>query len=930
MAWSEGTITFNNAPAMDPTVVGSSGPFVGGAWTSVDVTSIVTGSGLANMALATTSQTQVSLGSRESGTTSPRLVVETSGSGAATATPTALATSTATSIPTVAPATATATSVAPSATPTATTTSGGTGNAMLPLRAAFYYPWFSPAWTQQGIYPYTKYNPTLGFYDERNQATVKAHIAAMQYGNISAGIASWWGQGSYTDARVADLLSAAAGTGFQWAVYYEAEGQGDPTVSQITADLTYIRDHYASNANFLHISGRFVVFVYADAADACGMADRWAQANTVNAYVVLKVFPGYQTCASQPDGWHQYSPAVAADSQGSYSYAISPGFDKVGETTRLARDLTRWQQNVADMTASSAAFQLVTTFNEWGEGTAVESANEWASPSGHGAYLDVLHNSPVTGTAPPTATPPAATATPLPTLTPTPAPVTASPTATAVPATPTATSIPPTPTASVTHGSSSTLSFAPVADAYVNSSSPNANYGTRSSIRVDGSPVVESYLRFDVQGTGSVTSATLKVWANSSQSEGYDVYGSADNSWDETGITFNNAPSFDASSTGSSGPVVSSSWTSVDVTSLVSGDGQISFVLLTPSSTALALASRESGATAPQLVITMDSATGGSPSPTATATQSAPIPTPTAVSSSATPTPAPPTSTATPSPTPTTAPATSGPCGTALSAPATYQHVIWIWMENHRYSDVIGNAAAPYTTQLARQCGAATNYAIVGSPSLPNYIGATSGSTFGISDDNPPSSHVLTGDNLFRQVRTVGMTEKSYQESMPSNCLLSNSGTYAVKHNPAAYYAGGSDRTACQANDVPMGTTSGGAFLNDLNNGTLPNFSFVTPNLCNDTHDCSVATGDSWLQSWVPRILASSAYQSGTTALIIMWDEYTPIPNVIITPSTVPGTLSGTRFDHYSLLRTTEEMLGITTYLGNAATAPSMRSAFGM
>src|SRR6202521_780621 len=80
----------------------------------------------------------------------------------------------------------------------------------------------------------------------------------------------------------------------------------------------------------------------------------------------------------------------------------------------------------------------------------------------------------------------------------------------------------------------------------------------------------------------------------------------------------------------------------------------------------------------------------------------------------------------------------AGPWRTTPPAPATYEHVIWIWMENHTYSQVIDNGAAPYTTQLAHQCGTATNYAIVGSPSLPNYIGATAGSTFGIADDNPP------------------------------------------------------------------------------------------------------------------------------------------------------------------------------------------------
>ncbi len=444
--WGERTITFNNAPPIG-SISGSSGPFPGGTWTSADVTSLVTGSGPLSMALTTSSGTQVSLASRESGATTPRLVVETSGSSSvatSTATSAVPPASTSTAVPTSVPPTSTATSSVPSATPTSTTPSG-VGSATLPLRAAFYYPWFSPAWTQQGIYPYTKYHPTLGFYDERTQATIKAHIAAMQYGNISAGIASWWGQGSYTDARISDLLTAAAGTGFQWSIYYENESQGDPNVSQLTADLVYIRDHYASNANFLHINGKFVVFVYADAADACGMADRWRQANTVNAYVVLKVFSGYKTCASQPDGWHQYAPAVAADSQGSYSYAISPGFDKVGEATRLARDLTRWQQNVSAMTASSAAFQLVTTFNEWGEGTAVESASEWSSAFGYGAYLDALHNSPVTGTTPPpaTATPPSATATPTPTPTPT-STATQTGTSPSPTASPTATSVPPT------------------------------------------------------------------------------------------------------------------------------------------------------------------------------------------------------------------------------------------------------------------------------------------------------------------------------------------------------------------------------------------------------------------------------------------------------------------------------------------------------
>jgi hypothetical protein len=260
-----------------------------------------------------------------------------------------------------------------------------------PVRAAFYYPWFPNAWTQGGVFPYTHYRPSLGFYDGGNPAVIAQHIAAMQYGGIAVGIASWWGVGHHTDQRIPALLSASAGTGFRWALYYEQEGTTNPSVEQIRADLTHMRDHYASDPSFARIDGRFVVFVYNANDLDCTVAERWQQANTVGAYLVIKVFPGSRTCATQPQSWHQYAPAVAADHQRGISYAISPGFWLKGQDIRLARDLPRWQQNVREMVASGAPWQLVTTFNEWGEGTSVESAVEWASASGYGAYLDALH-----------------------------------------------------------------------------------------------------------------------------------------------------------------------------------------------------------------------------------------------------------------------------------------------------------------------------------------------------------------------------------------------------------------------------------------------------------------------------------------------------------------------------------------------------------
>lgn len=291
-----------------------------------------------------------------------------------------------------------------------------------------------------------------------------------------------------------------------------------------------------------------------------------------------------------------------------------------------------------------------------------------------------------------------------------------------------------------------------------------------------------------------------------------------------------------------------------------------------------------------------------------------------------------PTTSAAAAPTTPVRPGTSGPvptvdapCGTAAHPPAAYRHVVWVWMENHSYRSVIGSPSAPYQTALVHRCGTATDYATVGSPSLPNYLGATAGATFGIGDDNGPGSHRLTADNLFRQVRASGGTERSYEESMPADCALSGAGKYAVKHNPAAYFQGGDDRAACEADDVPLSQLAP-----DLAAGRLPTFSFVTPNLCDDTHDCGVATGDRWLQAFVPTVLASPEYRDGTMALVIVYDEYTPMPNVFVAPSVRPGTVVAAPVDHYALLRATEEMLGLGALLGRAAGAPDLRPLLGL
>jgi hypothetical protein len=261
-----------------------------------------------------------------------------------------------------------------------------------PIRAAFYYPWFPQAWIQKGMDPFTHYQPTLGFYNQDDPAIIPQQIAAMQYGKIQLGIASWRGQGNFTDTRFQTLLKAGENVGFYWSVYMESEGEWNPSVTAIRSDLQYVHNRYAGSPAYLKIGGRFVVFVYSAPDDDCGMVDRWTQANTVGAYLVLKEFSGYQKCGHQPDAWHQYAPAFPQKKVSQFSFTISPGFwSAIESQPGLERDLQRWDTDIKAMIGSKAHFQLITTFNEWGEGTAVESASGWTSSSGFGQYLDALH-----------------------------------------------------------------------------------------------------------------------------------------------------------------------------------------------------------------------------------------------------------------------------------------------------------------------------------------------------------------------------------------------------------------------------------------------------------------------------------------------------------------------------------------------------------
>jgi hypothetical protein len=253
------------------------------------------------------------------------------------------------------------------------------------------------------------------------------------------------------------------------------------------------------------------------------------------------------------------------------------------------------------------------------------------------------------------------------------------------------------------------------------------------------------------------------------------------------------------------------------------------------------------------------------------------------------------------------------PCR-GVAAPRRYSHVVLVVLENHTYDQVAHSS--PYLNALARACGLAMNYHAITHPSLPNYLALTSGTTAGIDSDCTESKADVR--SIFEQ---LGSHWRTYAESLPSPGFAgSSSSNYAKKHNPAAYFP--AVAAAYARNAVPLSVAG----------VTTPvRFTLIVPDLCNDEHDCSVDTGDRWLASWIPRILRSRTYGAGATALFVTYDEGTDSDNhvytVVVTPSVHPGTVAVIRFDHYSLLRTMEQLVGLPC-LAHACEASSMASAF--
>ncbi len=249
-------------------------------------------------------------------------------------------------------------------------------------------------------------------------------------------------------------------------------------------------------------------------------------------------------------------------------------------------------------------------------------------------------------------------------------------------------------------------------------------------------------------------------------------------------------------------------------------------------------------------------------------------------------------------------------------------HVMLIVEENRNEADVIGAPDAPYVNGLAQRYGLATMAFGQSHPSLPNYLELLSGSTQGVTDDG--TGYRFAAPTLVDQLQSRGIGWRAYMEGMPAACYSgAGSSGYAKKHDPFMYFTAITQNAGACANVVPFSQ-----LRSDLDANTAPPFLWVTPNLCNDGHDCPTATMDGWLATELPRVLASSWY-ARDGIVIITWDEGGSnagccggargghVATIVVSSRVSQHVEMTGPVDHAGTLRTLETLYGLS-FLGDA------------
>jgi len=303
-------------------------------------------------------------------------------------------------------------------------------------------------------------------------------------------------------------------------------------------------------------------------------------------------------------------------------------------------------------------------------------------------------------------------------------------------------------------------------------------------------------------------------------------------------------------------------------------------------------------------------------------------------------------------------------CGSANGRPVCraasgiplFSNVYVIMMENTSLSTLqpaMTGGAAPNLAELAAAYATGSDYHGVAHPSLPNYIALTSGGTQGTTCDcmatpgqgtcNLATCNLLLGScscansatNIADQLEAAHLTWMDFGEAMGTPCNTTDSGNYAVRHNPFLYYEDiQTSATRCNAHVVDFA---------GFNPASPPVFTYIAPNLIDDMHNpdpttsTNIPDGDAWIGPHAKSILTSAAYKAGGL-LVVVWDEDDgsggitgtddPVPIFVMSPyAKSGGYVSATKADHYALLATLEDGLGLPR-LGNATTATPLADYF--
>src|SRR5881409_3811657 len=277
-----------------------------------------------------------------------------------------------------------------------------------------------------------------------------------------------------------------------------------------------------------------------------------------------------------------------------------------------------------------------------------------------------------------------------------------------------------------------------------------------------------------------------------------------------------------------------------------------------------------------------------------------------------------------------TSEAKTGTLAITVTAPppgsSQFGHVFVVTEENTDYVDVT-TSSMPYLMGLAAQYGLATQYYANTHPSIGNYLMLTGGQI--ITNDDSYSGPAIGADNIVRELTAAGKSWKLYAEDLPYAGDVEmgvDNGTYTSRHNGLVYYTDVQNDPLKAQHVVPFTQLA-----TDMTAGALPNYGFIEPNLCNDAHDCSLGTADSWLQANVGPLLANAQFQQDGL-LIVTFDESSGdnthgggrVTLVMIGPKVKRSFQSTTLYQEESLLRFTLKTLGITVYPNAAATAPDM------